>query len=58
MASPRGMLTVEQLTELASVDLVDTILVMFTDHYGRFMGKRYDATFFLQACGRRGHSRL
>ncbi|MCB0122277.1 MAG: glutamine synthetase, partial [Caldilineaceae bacterium] len=28
-------------------DQIDTMLVMFTDHYGRFMGKRYDAEFFL-----------
>jgi len=41
------MLTIAQLTELVSSEQIDTILVMFTDHYGRFLGKRYDAEFFL-----------
>ncbi len=47
MSSPRGMLTIAQLTDLVGADQIETILVMFTDHYGRFMGKRYDAEFFL-----------
>ncbi|MCB0104589.1 MAG: glutamine synthetase, partial [Caldilineaceae bacterium] len=47
MSNPRGMLTTEQLRQLVQDDQIDTMLVMFTDHYGRFMGKRYDAEFFL-----------
>ncbi len=54
MSSPRGMLTIAQLTELVSADGIDTILVMFTDHYGRFMGKRYDAEFFLDHVAAQG----
>ena len=27
---------------------IDTVLVVFTDLYGRFMGKRFDAHFFLE----------
>ncbi len=54
MSSPRGMLTIAQLTELVSADEIDTILVMFTDHYGRFMGKRYDAEFFLDHVATQG----
>jgi len=47
MSNLRGMLTTEQLRQLVQDDQIDTMLVMFTDHYGRFMGKRYDADFFL-----------
>lgn len=54
MSSPRGMLTIAQLTELVSADGIDTVLVMFTDHYGRFMGKRYDAEFFLAHVAEQG----
>lgn len=48
MSNPRGMLTIEQLTELVNTEQIDTVLVMFTDLYGRFMGKRYDAEYFLE----------
>ncbi len=27
---------------------IDTVIVAFTDHYGRLMGKRFDAGFFLE----------
>ena len=43
----RGMLTVEELGTLVEADEVDTVVVAFTDHYGRLHGKRYDAEFFL-----------
>ena len=29
---------------------IDTVVVAFTDHYGRTMGKRFDAGFFLDSC--------
>jgi glutamine synthetase len=35
-----------KLTELAACD---TVVVAFTDHYGRLCGKRYDAGFFAEA---------
>jgi glutamine synthetase len=44
----RGMLTVDQLAELVSADEIDTVVVGFSDHYGRLCGKRYDAEFFLE----------
>jgi glutamine synthetase len=44
----RGMLSVDQLTELVSGDEIDTVVVGFSDHYGRLCGKRYDAEFFLE----------
>ena len=48
MAQIQGMLTLEQLTEQVQQGMIDTVLVVFTDHYGRFMGKRFDAEFFIQ----------
>ena len=50
----RGMLTLPQLEQHTKNDDIDTVLVVFTDHYGRFMGKRYDAEFFLEAAATDG----
>lgn len=47
MARLRGMVTTEALAQLVEKDEIDTVQVMFTDLYGRFLGKRYDAGFFL-----------
>lgn len=33
---------------------IDTVIVAFTDHYGRMMGKRFDATFFLDDAAENG----
>jgi glutamine synthetase len=41
------MLNLDQLRELVGREEIDTVLVVFTDLYGRFMGKRFDASFFL-----------
>ena len=49
MPKPTGFLTVEELRKRVRTGAIDTVLVMFTDHYGRFMGKRFDATFFLDS---------
>lgn len=49
MAEIRGMLTPEALAERVAADEIETVLVVFTDHYGRFMGKRFDAEFFLES---------
>jgi glutamine synthetase len=38
---------VDELRELVAGDEIDTVIVAFTDHYGRLMGKRFDADFFL-----------
>jgi glutamine synthetase len=47
MGSPRGMLTLDELGELAAADAIDTVVVGFTDHYGRVHGKRFDAGYFV-----------
>jgi glutamine synthetase len=43
-----GMLTAETLAELVDQRAVDTVVLGFTDHYGRLMGKRIDAEFFVE----------
>ncbi len=42
------MLTVDELTELVDDGTIDTVLVVFPDLQGRFMGKRVQADFFLR----------
>jgi glutamine synthetase len=42
-----GMLTVAALRERIRGGAIDTVLVAFTDHYGRLVGKRFDASFFI-----------
>jgi glutamine synthetase len=41
------MLTIEELSGLVATDEIETVLLVFTDHYGRLMGKRFDAEFFV-----------
>jgi glutamine synthetase len=48
------MLTLEQLAEEVQAGTIDTVLVVFTDLYGRFLGKRFDAGFFLDDIYRQG----
>ena len=40
----------EQLRREVSDGTIDSVVVGFTDHYGRTMGKRFDADFFLDRC--------
>ena len=54
MAQMRGMLTLEELLVLVEAGDIETVAVGFTDHYGRFMGKRFDAEFFLEDVGAHG----
>jgi glutamine synthetase len=44
----QGALTLEQLREHVGRGDVDTVIVGFTDHYGRLMGKRYAADLFVE----------
>src|SRR5437868_13720665 len=54
MSAITGMLTVEELEQQAAAGTVDTIVVGFTDLYGRLMGKRFEAGFFLEHVARQG----
>ena len=44
----QGMLTTEELEVLSRSGEIDTVLCMFTDLQGRFMGKRVLPDFFLE----------
>ena len=54
MHTPQGMLTLDELRARVQEETIDTVLVVFTDLYGRFLGKRFDAGFFLQEVARHG----
>jgi glutamine synthetase len=45
---PKGLLSLEQLRGLVAQELIETVIVGFTDHYGRLIGKRYDAEMFVE----------
>jgi glutamine synthetase len=42
------MLTLEVFKQLVKDGMLETVVVAFTDHYGRLMGKRVEAEFFLE----------
>lgn len=46
--APNGMLTPEQLVAGVQAGDIETILLTFTDLYGRQLGKRLDPDFFLE----------
>ena len=48
------MLTLEGFEQLVKDDLLETVIVGFTDHYGRLMGKRVDAEYFLDSVVKSG----
>ena len=54
MTAPKGMLTVEELKAAVEADEVDTVVVGFTDHYGRVHGKRFTAFHFLDEISEHG----
>ncbi|HKY65654.1 MAG TPA: glutamine synthetase family protein [Acidimicrobiales bacterium] len=49
-----GMLSLHDLREAVATDAVDTVVVGFTDHYGRLVGKRYDAGMFVDEVASHG----
>ncbi len=42
-------MTPEELHDAVQTGTIDTVVVGFTDHYGRTLGKRFDADFFLDS---------
>jgi glutamine synthetase len=40
--------TLDELRESVTRGAIETVIVGFTDHYGRLMGKRYDADMFVE----------
>lgn len=49
-----GLLTLSDLQGKVEAGEIDTVVVAFTDHYGRLMGKRFDAEFFLENAAQEG----
>ncbi len=43
------MITRGELQQKADTEDIETVIVAFTDHYGRLIGKRYDVDFFLES---------
>jgi glutamine synthetase len=54
MTENTGMLSVESLGNMAGSGEIETVLVVFSDLYGRFLGKRFDVDFFLKHTMTRG----
>jgi glutamine synthetase len=50
----RGMLTVDELRQKVESGEVETVITVFTDLYGRFMGKRVTGEFFLEHTAQSG----
>src|SRR5437870_1813096 len=46
-ASARGLLSLEALRDLVAKGEIETVIAGFTDHYGRLLGKRFDAGMFV-----------
>ena len=53
-ASARGMLTLDELRQKIESGEIETIVAVFTDLYGRFMGKRVTGEFFLEQTAEHG----
>src|SRR5438132_12297988 len=49
-----GMMELDERAKLARQGEVETVIVGFTDHYGRLMGKRFDAEMFVQDIAEHG----
>ncbi len=49
MSTNPGMWTLKGLGDAVEAGSIDTVLVVFTDLYGRFVGKRFDAEFFIES---------
>ncbi|MEK7702390.1 MAG: glutamine synthetase family protein [Nitrospirota bacterium] len=54
MPNLTGMLTLTDLTQKVQNGEIDTVVLVFTDSYGRLVGKRLDADFFLEDAAAQG----
>lgn len=52
--SIKGKLSLEELSQAVQEEQIETVVVAFIDHYGRLVGKRFDAEFFLESCAKDG----
>ena len=58
MTTVDGMLSLDELSQRVKEDSaegsIDTVLVLFSDLYGRLLGKRFDADFFINEAAASG----
>ncbi len=54
MSEIQGMLSAEALADAVASDEIDTVIVAFTDLYGRLVGKRFDAGYFVRSIAKAG----
>jgi len=50
----KGLLKADELARLVGTGEIETVVVAFTDHYGRLLGKRYDAEMFVEEVASHG----
>ena len=50
----KGKLSPDQFKEEVQNEMIETVVVAFTDHYGRLVGKRFDAAFFIETAMQSG----
>jgi glutamine synthetase len=54
MKQKTARLNLANLAQQVSRGQIDTVIAAFTDHYGRLMGKRFDAGYFLEHVAKEG----
>lgn len=54
MNKPKGLLTLEALRGMVAQGSIETVVAGFSDHYGRLMGKRFDAEMFVDEIAKAG----
>ena len=54
MTQARGFLSLGELATSVDAGDIDTVIIAFSDHYGRLLGKRLDAEYFLAEAARAG----
>ncbi len=50
----QGILNPSEITQLIQSGEIETVILAFNDHYGRLLGKRLDAEYFLEEALRNG----
>jgi glutamine synthetase len=50
----QGMLQLAQLRDMVASGEIETVVAGFTDHYGRLLGKRFDAEMFVEEIAEHG----
>ncbi len=48
------MIDIDSLRAMVDAGEIETVIVAFTDHLGRLMGKRFDAQFFVDEVAAHG----